>query len=134
MWMCWVTQKSLTAYADGELGNRTTRRIAGHLRICPCCQSHVKELRQVDHLLHTLPSPVRAPDYWPQAFAGLRTKIRGRPHSPRWPIGELFSTLLENPAQAIIPATMIGAALIQTLTFLGVEEEAFGFVAQCLFP
>jgi anti-sigma factor RsiW len=134
MWMCWATRKNLTAYHDGQLGNRAAARLAAHLRVCPRCQRQVEVRRQLDLLLHTLPIPSRPPDYWPRALAGVREKIHGHPRSPWWSLCDYCSTLLEHPAQALIPATMIGAALVQTLVFLGVEEDALAFVATYLFP
>ena len=88
----------------------------------------------MDLLLHTLPTPARPPDYWPQALASVRENIRRQPGSSRRPLSDYCAALLENPAQALIPATVVGAALLQTVVFLGVEEEVLAVAATYFFP
>jgi anti-sigma factor RsiW len=134
MWICWVTERHLASYFDGQAGSKTTQRIAAHLHLCPRCHRLIEERRQLDALLHTLPFPVRAPDYWPQAVAALREKIRARSPSRWWALRPYFSTLLENPAQVMMLAAFASVAVVQTLVFLGVEDEAVVFVATHLLP
>jgi anti-sigma factor RsiW len=134
MWMCWVTRRNLATYHDGQLNHRTTARLTAHLRCCAPCQRYVEERRRLDLWLHTLPIPSHPPDYWPQALARVRDNIRRHPRSSRWSLSYYCAALLENPARALIPAAMTSAALVQTLVFLGVEEEVLAFVATYLIP
>jgi hypothetical protein len=47
---------------------------------------------------------------------------------------ELFRGMLDSPMQAMVPVALVGAALVNTVIFLGVEEEALTFVASYLLP
>jgi len=40
----------------------------------------------------------------------------------------------ESPVQALVPVALVGMALFGTVTFLGLEDEAFVFFTSYLLP
>jgi anti-sigma factor RsiW len=128
MKMCWWSRRSFSAYQDGALGARRTRRVARHLLACPACQRELQELQAVTLLLRSLPSPSRAPEYWP----GALQRLRGKTHDlPRQPMRSAWLEYLrgspENPVQALVPVGLLSMALFSAVMFLGLEDEAFAF-------
>jgi anti-sigma factor RsiW len=135
MRMCWSIRRGLGVYEDGALGRRRAQRVARHLQTCPACPRELLELQRVTRLLRSLPGPSRPPEYWPRAFRQLQGKIQQR---PRYPVRSAMLDYLRdsagNPAQAILPLTLVGMALFSTLTFLGLEGEAVVFFTSYLLP
>ena len=135
MKMCWLFRRALGAYQDGALGRRRAQRVVRHLHTCPACQRELLELQRVTYLLRSLPRPSRAPDYWLSTLHQLQGKVQ---HLPRYSIRSTWLEYLrgspENPAQALVPVTLISMALFGTVTFLGLEDEAFAFFASYLLP
>jgi hypothetical protein len=92
-------------------------------------------LQQVTHLLHSLPGPSRPSDYWPGAIQHLQGKIRQQAQAPiRTAWRDCLTWSSARPAQALIPVSLIGMALFATVTFLGLEGEAFTFFNSYLLP
>jgi anti-sigma factor RsiW len=134
MWSCWTVRKALTAYQDGELRHGKAQRIEDHLRTCAPCHRELEELQRVTILLRTVREPSREPGYWPQAFIRLRGKIQRLPPVPRAPLLQHLRRILQSPALALIPVALMGAALANTLVFLGLEQEACAFLSSYLLP
>ena len=87
------------------------------------------------HLLHALPRPSRPSTYWPGALQQLQRKIQQRPREPVRPgWGDYLTGSSEYPAQALISVALVGMALFGTVTFLGLEDEAFTFLTSYLLP
>jgi hypothetical protein len=57
---------------------------------------------------------------------------------PRYPSRSTWIEYLrgspENPAQALVPVTLLSMALLATVTFLGLEDAAFAFFTSYLLP
>ena len=135
MKMCWPIRRVLCAYQDGALGHRRAQRVGRHLHTCPACQQELQELQRVTHLLHSLPSPSRPSAYWPGALRQLQGKIQQRPRDPiRSGWLDYLTCSLDNPAQALVSVALGGMALFGTVTFLGLEDEAFIFFTSYLLP
>ena len=135
MWTCWIFKQAIVAYQEHELGGWKTGSMAKHLRRCRRCQAELEQLRRVTQLLRSLPLGSRPPAYWPQAIARLDAKRREQPPvrpSSLWL--EYGSGLLENPAQAMLPAVLLGTVLIATLAVFGLEEKAFTLFSAYLLP
>ena len=135
MKMCWSTRRILSAYQDGALGHRRAQQVGRHLHTCPACQRELQELQRVTRLLHSLPIPSRPSEYWPGALLQLQRKIQQRPRPPvrsGW-LGYLTCSL-DNPAQALVSVALVGMALFGTVTFLGLEDEAYIFFTSYLLP
>ena len=47
---------------------------------------------------------------------------------------DFLTRVPNNPAQALVPLALVGMALFGTVTFLGLEDEAFVFFASYLLP
>jgi anti-sigma factor RsiW len=132
---CWSIRRVLGVYQDGALGHRRTQHVARHLRACPACQRELLELQRVTRLLHSLPIPSRPSEYWPGALLRLQRKIQRRPRPPvRSGWLDYLTWSPENPAQALVPVALVGMALFGTVTFLGLEDEAFVFFTSYLLP
>jgi anti-sigma factor RsiW len=135
MKMCWSIRRVLGAYQDGALGHRRAQRVGRHLHTCPACQRELQELQRVTHLLHSLPTPSRPSAYWPGALRQLQGKIRQRPRDPiRSGWLDYLTCSSDNPAQALVSVALVGMALFGTVTFLGLEDEAFIFFTSYLLP
>jgi anti-sigma factor RsiW len=134
MWTCWFAMRALTAYQDGELAPGKARWLAHHLRACAPCAGELAELQSVTLLIRSLPDPVRPGEYWLQALQSLRGRMQGGPWSPRPSVVELFVGMLDSPMRAMAPVALVGVALVNTVIFLGVEDEALTFVASYLLP
>lgn len=135
MKMCWSTRRVLGAYQDGALGHRRAQQVGRHLHTCPACQRELQELQRVTRLLHALPIPSRPSEYWPGALLQLQRKIQQRPRPPvRSGWLDYLTWSPENPAQALVPVALVGMALFGTVTFLGLEDEAFVFFTSYLLP
>ena len=135
MMRCWLIRRVLAPYQDGALGHGRAQRVGRHLRTCPACQRELLALQQVTHLLHSLPGPSRSSDYWPRAIQQLRRTIQRQPRAPvRSAWLDCLTWSPANPVQALIPVSLIGMALFATVTFLGLEEEAFTFFNSYLLP
>jgi anti-sigma factor RsiW len=135
MKMCWPIRRVLCAYQDGALGHRRAQRVGRHLHTCPACQQELQELQRVTHLLHSLPGPSRPSAYWPGALRPLQGKIQQRPRDPiRSGWLDYLTCSLDNPAQALVSVALVGMALFGTVTFLGLEDEAFIFFTSYLLP
>jgi anti-sigma factor RsiW len=135
MKMCWSIRRVLGAYQDRALGHRRAQRVARHLHTCPACQREVQALQRVTHLLHSLPRPSRPPAYWPGALQQLGRQIRQRPPEPVKPAWfDYLRGSSENPAHALVSVALVGVALFGTVTFLGLEDEAFSFFTSYLLP
>jgi anti-sigma factor RsiW len=135
MKMCWPIRRVLGAYQDGALGHRRAQRVGRHLHTCPACQQELQELQRVTHLLHSLPGPSRPSAYWPGALRQLQGKIQQRPQDPiRSGWLDYLTCSLDNPAQALVSVALVGMALFGTVTFLGLEDEAFIFFTSYLLP
>jgi anti-sigma factor RsiW len=135
MKMCWSIRRGLVAYQDGTLGQRRAQRVARHLPTCPTCQRELLELQRVTRLLQSLSGPSRPSTYWPGALRQLQTKIQQQPPEPVRP--DWFDYLTgssEYPAQALVSVALVGMALFGTVTFLGLEGEAFIFFTSYLLP
>jgi anti-sigma factor RsiW len=135
MQLCWSIRRVLGAYQDGTLGQRRALRIARHLHTCPACQRELLELQRVTRLLQSLPGPSRPPAYWPGALRQLQRKIQQRPPEPVRPGWfDYLTGSSEYPAQALVSVALVGMALFGTVTFLGLEDEAFIFFTSYLLP
>jgi len=135
MKMCWSIRRGLVAYQDGTLGQRRAQRVARHLPTCPTCQRELLELQRVTRLLHSLPAPSRPSAYWPGALRRLQGKIQQQPRDPvRSSWFDYLTYSSENPAQALVSVALVGMALFGTVTFLGLEDEAFIFFTSYLLP
>ena len=135
MKMCWPIRRVLCAYQDGALGHRRAQRVGRHLHTCPACQQELQELQRVTHLLHSLPGPSRPSAYWPGALRQLQGKIQQRPRAPvRSGWLDYLTGSSDNPAQALVSVALVGMALFGTVTFLGLEDEAFIFFTSYLLP
>jgi anti-sigma factor RsiW len=135
MKMCWPIRRVLGAYQDGALGHRRAQRVGRHLHTCPACQQELQELQRVTHLLHSLPGPSRPSAYWPGALRQLQGKIQQGPRDPiRSGWLDYLTCSLDNPAQALVSVALVGMALFGTVTFLGLEDEAFIFFTSYLLP
>jgi anti-sigma factor RsiW len=135
MKICWSIRRALVAYQDGALGHRRAQRIARHLHTCAACRRDLVELQRVTRLLHSLPDPSRAPEYWPSAVLQLRGKLQQlAPHPMRSSWLGYLRAMPESPAQALVPLALVSVALFSTLTHLGLEEEAFAFFSSYLLP
>jgi anti-sigma factor RsiW len=135
MRMCWSIRRALGSYEDGVLGRRRTLRVARHLHTCPACQREFLERQQVTLLLRSLVGPSRPPEYWSRALLQLQRKIQQQPrYSIRSAVLDYLRSSAGNPAQALLPVTLVGMALFSTLTFLGLEGEAVVFFTSYLLP
>lgn len=135
MKMCWSIRRVLSAYQDGALGQRRAQRVGRHLHTCPACQRELQELQRVTHLLHSLPGPSRPSAYWPGALRQLQGKIQQRPRAPvRSSWLDYLMGSSDNPAHALVSVALVGMALFGTVTFLGLEDEAFIFFTSYLLP
>jgi hypothetical protein len=132
---CWSIRRILGTYQDGVLGHQRAQRVARHLHTCPACQRELLDLRRVTLVLQSLPGPSRPPEYWPWALLQLQQKLQ---HRPREPVRSSWLDYLrcspEAPAQALVPVALVGMALFGTVTFLGLEDEAFVFFTSYLLP
>ena len=135
MKLCWSIRRVLGAYQDGTLGQRRALRVARHLHTCPACQRELLELQRVTRLLQSLPGPSRPSAYWPGALRQLQRKIQQRPPEPVRPGWfDYLTGSSEYPAQALVSVALVGMALFGTVTFLGLEDEAFIFFTSYLLP
>ncbi len=135
MKICWLVRRALGVYQDGALGHRRAQQVARHLQTCPACQRELLEWQRVTHLLRSLPGPSRPPAYWRSAVQQLQGKVQ---HLPRYPSRSSWLEYLrgspENPAQALVPVTLLSMALLGTVTFLGLEDEALALFTSYLLP
>jgi anti-sigma factor RsiW len=135
MKMCWSIRRVLGAYQDRALGHRRAQRVARHLHTCPACQQELLDLQRVTLFLQSLPGPSRPPEYWPRALSQLRGKLQQRPREPvRSGWLDFLRCSAETPAQALVPVALVGMALFGTVTFLGLEDEAFVLFTSYLLP
>ena len=136
MWkMCWSIRKALEAYQDGTLRHRKAQRVARHLPMCPACQRELLQRQRLTTLLHSLPGPSRPSEYWPGALLQLQRKMQQRPPAPVRPGWlDCLTCAPDNPAQALVPVALVGMALFGTVTFLGLEDEAFVFFTSYILP
>ncbi len=135
MRMCWLIRRGIVAYQDGTLGQRRTQRLARHLITCPTCQRELLKIQRVTHLLHSLPNPSRPAAYWPGALRQLQERIQQRPPQPvRSGWFDYLTGSAEHPAHALVSIALVGMALFCTVTFLGLEDAAFSFLASYLLP
>jgi anti-sigma factor RsiW len=135
MKLCWTIRRVLGPYQDGTLGQRRALRIARHLHTCPACRRELLELQRVARLLQSLPTPSRPSAYWPGALRQLRRKIqqqRPEPVRPGW--FDYLTGSAQYPAHALVSVALVGMALFGTVTFLGLEDEAFIFFTSYVLP
>ena len=132
--ICWLVRRRLTAYLDREVGQATAVAIERHLGTCAPCGAELEAIRRVTHLLRSIEPPSRAAGYWPCADQRLQEKIQALPGPARYPTLHRFCELIESPYAALIPLTLICAAIINTLGVLGLEEEVVSFVSSYLLP
>jgi anti-sigma factor RsiW len=135
MKLCWLIRRRLVGYQDGTLGRRSALRVAHHLHTCPACQGELQGLQRVTQLLRSLPGPSRPSTYWPGALQQLQRKVQQRspePIGPGW--FDYIRGSSENPAHALVSVALVGMALFGTVTFLGLEDEAFTFFTSYLLP
>jgi anti-sigma factor RsiW len=59
-------ERYLTAYADGELSERTRRRVESHLERCASCASELDSIRASDRILGEHPPPAVSEERWVQ--------------------------------------------------------------------
>jgi anti-sigma factor RsiW len=117
------------------LEGRNAQRIEVHLRTCGRCQDEVIALRRLTQAIHALPSLERPEAEWQQAVHNLRGKLHTQVDNPAAsPWVAYFGGMLESPAQAMVSMALIGVALVNTLIFLGVRDEAFDILAAYLLP
>jgi anti-sigma factor RsiW len=135
MKLCWSIRRVLSAYQDGALGQRRALGVACHLHTCPACQRELLELQRVTRLLQSFPGPSRPSAYWPGALRQLQRKIQQRPPEPvRRGWFDYLTGSSEYPAQALLSVALVGMALFGTVTFLGLEDEAFIFFTSYFLP
>ena len=132
---CWLVRRALGPYQDGALGHRRAQQVEHHLHTCPACRRELLEWQRMTHLLRSLPGPSRSAEYWPAALQQLQGKMQ---QLPRYPSRSTWIESLrgspENPAQALVPVTLLSMALMGAVTFLGLEDEAFAFFTSYLLP
>jgi anti-sigma factor RsiW len=131
---CWQARRALVAYHDGELEPGKAERLEAHIMTCPHCQRESAQLRQMRLLLRSLVGPLEAVPYGPQAFQQLCERIQQLPSYAPYSTCSRFGELVDSFPRAWLPATLAGAALINGLVGLGLEEEAFTFFSSYIFP
>ena len=131
---CWLAKRVLVTYDEGELEPTKAHRLETHLRGCPRCQSELQQLRQVNLLLRSLPVPSRSERYWPQAMQQLRGKIQQLPQTTTSPLFGRFDGFVESLPRALLPMTLVGAALINAVAILGLEEETLSLFSSYILP
>jgi hypothetical protein len=85
-------------------------------------------------LLRSLAAPPRPEGYWPNALDQLRGKLQRLPQPGGYPLLTRFAGLLESPISALVPVTLVCVALVNALTVLGLEEEAFALFSTYVLP
>jgi anti-sigma factor RsiW len=64
----------LSAFTDNELDGETSRLVEQHLDGCPECRAHLRELSEVDEMVHGLPKIDPSPDFASRVVsAAMRT-------------------------------------------------------------
>jgi anti-sigma factor RsiW len=134
MMTCWSARTALVAYHDGELEPTQAHRLETHLRGCPRCQSERQQLRQVNLLLRSLPVPSRSERYWPQAMQQLRSKTQELPQTTTSALFGRFDGFVESLPRTLLPMTLVGAALVNAVAILGLEEETLSLLSSYLLP
>src|SRR5262249_16006398 len=72
----------LSAYIDGELSKRQTRKVEAHLTQCGRCMEDVAELRRVRALLKSSYSGEPAPGFWIETIQRAQTISVPQPVRP----------------------------------------------------
>ena len=86
--ICWLTQRRLGAYRDGELGPAARTKTAAHLTGCPRCAGELDGLTRLRAAL-TIEAP-ELPEgvwqaFWPQVRARMAASPPPEPHwRPVW--------------------------------------------------
>jgi anti-sigma factor RsiW len=132
--ICWWARRALIAYQDGELKQTKAERLEAHIKACPRCQREFEQLRRLRLLFRSVarpswPEPDRA-----QAFQRLREKIQLLPPPATSSLFSRVGDVVESFPRAWLPATLAGAALINTLVGLELEEEALIFLSSYILP
>ena len=74
----------LERYLDGELDEKTSAEVAGHLARCPDCRFQLDQLQAVDRILRDRDEPPKlAGDYWDWHRRQVWKRIRARGRSRR---------------------------------------------------
>jgi anti-sigma factor RsiW len=131
---CWLARRTLIPYQDGELEPGRARKLEDHVRRCPRCRRELQQFREVNLLLRTLSVCSRSERYWPQAVQQLRGKLQGLPPAHVQSQLSRAGWLVEGLPRTLLPMTLVGAALINSLGVLGLEEEAWSFLSLYILP
>ena len=135
MKMCWSIRRVLGAYQDGTLGQRRAQRVARHLHTCPAAANEsFRVLQRVTRLL--------------QSFRVLHDRLHnGREHSGscrKFSNGHRVQSdlqlvrlphgLRQKTQRKLSFLSPSRHGTLGTVTFLGLEDEAFIFFTSYLLP
>ncbi|HUS65873.1 MAG TPA: zf-HC2 domain-containing protein [Kofleriaceae bacterium] len=106
---CADVDRLATAYVDGELDERRSSALRGHLRVCDACAARVEDEAAVRDAAAVLPSRLDPPaDLWSAIDARLAQEEIGDAERPR--IALWWQRVLDGARRYRIPLAFSGAA------------------------
>lgn len=106
-------QRSLSAYADGELSASGIRRLEEHLAACRNCRAELENLQGLRGLLHHYFEDTRSVDPLP-VWPGVRARIEGGRRSgslTTWVRG-IWEAVWERPRLSLAAATVVTVLIL----------------------
>ena len=106
---CADVDRLATAYVDGELDERRSSALRGHLRVCDACAARVEDEAAVRDAASVLPSRLDPPaDMWSAIDARLAQEEIGDAERPRLVLW--WQRVVDGARRHMVPVGMAGAA------------------------
>lgn len=123
---CRKVTRKLSAFLDGEVGERQKERIASHLKTCPSCGEEVKTLSTLSVLLKEDEVSMKPPPYF---WNKLEQKIIQAETNKN-----TFNTILEWLNHTLIPAGATAVMVIGLFIGTHLGGVIYSNIAQLLNP
>ncbi len=137
MWSCAKHQKHLNAYLDGELPERTRRKVERHLAHCSSCRLELDGLSGLAPLLGNDEVPPVPADLSDRVMACARTRaVRAHEGPIVWNPLEWWkmasAPLRVAACTAVLLAFFLGVALGQSVFFFGSNQTTMAEAAESI--
>jgi anti-sigma factor RsiW len=121
--VCWLIQRRLGAYRDGELGPAARTKTLAHVGHCAACRAELSALDRL-HAGLSMAVPEPAEGVWDAFWPQVRTRLLTSPdrEPARRPAWAPWRPLLEHPRLAL--GSAVAAAAMVTLAVLAPWQQS----------
>lgn len=123
---CGRIKKRMSAFLDGEVGEKEKKRIAGHLKTCRSCGEEAKTLSLLWALLAEEKESIRPSPYFWNKLEQRIVEVEENKN--------VFGKFLERLNRAFVPATATAVLVIGLFIGIQLGEVVYSGIAKVISP